>query len=84
MSAGALNALEQFKTLEERIAMVLKKVGEIRKEKGKVEKDLADARREIRSLQKEIEGLRKERLLVRGRVESLIETISERSEKQIV
>lgn len=84
MKAGAADVLEEFKNLEERIAQVLEVLKETREGKNAAEKELTGARRQIELLQKEIEALRTERGVVRGRVESLIESISELSEKQVV
>ena len=84
MKAGAADVLEEFKNLEERIAQVLEVLKETREVKNAAEKELTGARRQIELLQKEIEALRTERGVVRGRVESLIESISELSEKQVV
>ena len=84
MKAGAADVLEEFKNLEERIAQVLEVLQKTREEKNVAETGLTEARQQIALLQKEVEALRAARGVVRGRVESLIESISELSEKQIV
>ena len=84
MKAGAADVLEEFKNLEERIAQVLEVLQKTREGKNVAETGLTEAQQQIALLQKEIEALRAARGVVRGRVESLIESISEPSEKQIV
>ena len=84
MKAGAADVLEEFKNLEERIAQVLEVLQKTREEKNVAETGLTEAQQQIALLQKEIEALRAVRGVVRGRVESLIESISELSEKHIV
>lgn len=84
MVSGPRDALERFRSLEEQIARVLEALQKARQENENTRKELASARRELKTLHKEIEGLRKQRILVRGRVERLMESISELSEKQVV
>ena len=84
MKAGAADVLEEFKNLEERIAQVLEVLQKTREEKNVAETGLTEAQQQIALLQKDIEALRAARGVVRGRVESLIESISELSEKQVV
>lgn len=84
MASGPLDALEKFKTLEERIARTLETLRKTRGEKKQIEYELGEARQQMKVMRKEIDGLRRERTLVRGRVASLIETIAEVSEKHIV
>ncbi len=84
MKAGAADVLEEFKNLEERIAQVLEVLQKTREEKNVAETGLTEAQQQIALLQKEVEALRAARGVVRGRVESLIESISELSEKQVV
>lgn len=46
--------------------------------------DLATARAQIKTLEKELEQLRRERDLVKNKVESLLETLSELNEETVV
>lgn len=46
--------------------------------------DLAAARSQIKTLEKELEQLRRERDLVKNKVESLLETLSELNEETVV
>jgi chromosome segregation ATPase len=84
MSAASKEALEKFKTLEERVGRILEALQQTRRKKGAAENELANARRQIELLEKDLDGLRKERGVVRDRVKNLIESIAKLSEKQIV
>ena len=84
MKSGATDALEKFKALEDHISQVLDLLRKTRGERGSAESALREARSRIKLLEKEISGLQKERTQVRGRVENLIESISDLNEKQIV
>ena len=84
MKSGATDALEKFKALEDHISQVLDLLRKTRGERESAESALREARSRIKLLEKEISGLQKERTQVRGRVESLIESISDLNEKQIV
>ncbi len=84
MKSGAKDALEKFKALEDHISWVLDLLRKTRGERESAENELREARSQIKLLEKEISGLQKERTQVRGRVESLIESISDLNEKQIV
>jgi len=46
--------------------------------------ELAAARAQIKTLERELEQLRRERDVVKNKVESLIETLSELTEEQVV
>ena len=46
--------------------------------------DLAAARAQIKTLERELEQLRRERDVVKNKVESLLETLSELTEEQVV
>ena len=46
--------------------------------------ELAAARTQIKTLERELEQLRRERDVVKNKVESLIETLSELTEEQVV
>jgi len=78
------NALDKFKTLEERIACAIDVIRATRLEKETLEQDLATAKRVVHELQGELEGLRKQRKAVRGQVEGLITKIAELTEKRLV
>jgi chromosome segregation ATPase len=78
------DALDEFKSLEERIARAIDVINTTRSEKETLARDLAAARREVRELQDQLDGLREQRKAVRGRVESLIASISELTEKRLV
>ena len=78
------DALDKFKSLEERIARAIDVIKTTRSEKKTLETDLAAAQREVRELQGELQGLRRQRKAVRGRVESLIAGIAELTEKRLV
>ncbi len=84
MKSGATDALEKFKALEDHISQVLDLLRKTRGERESAESALREARSRIKLLEQEISGLQKERTQVRGRVESLIESISDLNEKQIV
>jgi chromosome segregation ATPase len=47
-------------------------------------RDLAAAQAQIKTLERELEQLRRERDVVKNKVESLIETLSELTEEQVV
>jgi predicted nuclease with TOPRIM domain len=55
-----------------------------RQERERAETDLSAARATITRLEKELEQLRRERDLVKNKVESLIETLSELNEEAVV
>ncbi len=78
------DALDKFKSLEERIASAIDVINTTRSEKETLVRDLAAARREVRELQDQLDGLREQRKAVRGRVESLIDSIAELTEKRLV
>ena len=68
---------DPFEQLESKILRTIDAVKTTRQE-------LASARAQIKTLEKELEQLRRERDLVKNRVESLLETLSELSEETVV
>jgi len=77
-------ASEKFTELETRIVRTIELVKTTRQERDRAEKELAAARTTIASLEKELEQLRWERDLVKNKVESLLETLSEITEETVV
>jgi len=77
-------ASEKFTELETRIVRTIELVKTTRQERDRAEKELAAARTTIASLEKELEQLRRERDLVKNKVESLLETLSEITEETVV
>lgn len=78
------SAFDKFDVLEERINRTIDLVKTTRQEKAAAEKDLAAARTQIKTLERELEQLRHERDLVKNKVESLLETLSELAEETVV
>jgi chromosome segregation ATPase len=70
--------------LESRITQTIELVKTTRQEKDQAEKDLAAARKQIASLERELEQLRRERDIVKTKVESLLEMLSELNEETLV
>ena len=77
-------ASEKFTELETRIVRTIELVKTTRQERDRAEKELGAARSTIASLEKELEQLRRERDLVKNKVESLLETLSEITEETVV
>jgi septal ring factor EnvC (AmiA/AmiB activator) len=77
-------APEKFLELESRIIRTIELLKTTRQEKDNVEKQLAAARNEISRLGRELEELRDERDIVKNKIESLLETLSELTEESIV
>jgi chromosome segregation ATPase len=75
---------EKFAELETRIGRTIELVKTTRQERDRAEKELAAARSNITRLEKELEQLRQERDLVKNKVESLLETLSELTEETVV
>ena len=80
MPAGS----DKLTELETRIKRTVELVKTTRLEKEKAERDLISARSRIKNLEQEIEQLRRERDLVKNKVESLLENLSELSEETFV
>jgi vacuolar-type H+-ATPase subunit D/Vma8 len=68
---------DQFAELEGRILRTIELVKTTRQE-------LATARAQIKTLERELEQLRRERDLVKNKVESMLETLSELAEETVV
>jgi chromosome segregation ATPase len=75
---------DKFAELETRILRTIELVKTTRQERERAETDLSAARATITRLEKELEQLRRERDLVKNKVESLIETLSELNEEAVV
>ena len=75
---------DKFAELETRILRTIELVKTTRQEKDRVEVELSSARATIVRLEKELEQLRQERDLVKNKVESLLETLSELTEETVV
>jgi chromosome segregation ATPase len=75
---------DKFDELENRIARTIDLVKTTRQEKAQAEKDLAAARKQIGILEREVDQLRHERELVKNKVESLLEMLSELTEETLV
>jgi septal ring factor EnvC (AmiA/AmiB activator) len=75
---------DRFEELENRIARTIELVKTTRQEKAQAEKNLAEARKQIGDLEHELDQLRDERDLVKKRIESLLEMLSELTEESLV
>ena len=75
---------DKFSELETQIARTIELVKTTRQEKETAEKELAVARTNIALLERELEHLRRDRDLVKNRIESLLETLSEVTEETVV
>jgi chromosome segregation ATPase len=78
------SATEKFAELESRIHRTIELVKTTRQEKDRAESELKSARATITRLEKELEQLRRERDLVKNRVESLLESLSQFTEESVV
>jgi chromosome segregation ATPase len=78
------SATDNFSELEERILRAIELVKTTRQQKVKAEKELDVARNQIVTLERELEELRSERDLVKNKVESLLESLSELTEETLV
>ena len=70
-------AADKFDKLEARIIQTIELLKTTRREKDLLEKELAGVRRELLEF-------RRERAVIQGKVESLLETLSELSEESLV
>ena len=75
---------DKFDELESRIARTVELVKTTRQEKAQAEKELVTARRQIAALERALEQLRRERDVVKNKVESLLEMLSELTEETLV
>ena len=78
------SATEKFAELETRIQRTIELVKTTRQEKDRAESELKVARASITRLEKELEQLRRERDLVKNRIESLLQSLSELTEESVV
>ena len=77
-------AQDRFRELEARILQTIDLVRTTRQEKQIAEKELAAARFRIERLEEEIEQLKREREMVKTKVESLLDHLSELTEESLV
>jgi len=75
---------DKFEELEHRIARTIELVKTTRQEKAQAEKNLTEARKQIGDLENELDQLRHERDLVKKKIESLLEMLSELTEESLV
>jgi chromosome segregation ATPase len=78
------SAVDKFSELEARIIRTVELVKSTRMEKAAVEKELTMTRKSVERLEREIEDLKNERELVKTRVESLLDNLSEITEESVV
>ena len=76
-------AADKFAELEDRIVRTIELVKSTRKEKEAVERELGYARKQVSAMESEIEELKRERDLVKNKVESLLENLTELTEGPI-
>jgi len=75
---------DKFAELETRILRTIELVKTTRQERDRAETELKEARGTVSRLEKELEQLRRERDLVKNKVESLLENLSELAEEAVV
>ena len=75
---------DRFSELEQRIMRTIEVLKLTRQDKDRVEKELLNARSQIKQLERELDQLRRERDLVKNKVESLLENLSEIGEESVV
>ena len=75
---------DKFDELEGRINRTVDLVKTTRQEKAAAERDLAAARSQIKMLERELEQLKQERDLIKNKVESMLDTLSELTEETVV
>jgi len=75
---------DKFAELETRILRTIELVKTTRQERDRAESELKEARGTISRLEKELEQLRRDRDLVKNKVESLLENLSELAEEAVV
>ena len=78
------SATDKFSELETRIMRTIELVKTTRQEKEKADRELIAARIQIKNLERELDQLRRERDLVKNKVESLLENLSELTEESLV
>jgi chromosome segregation ATPase len=79
-----ISSTDTFAELETRILKTIELVKTTRQERDRAEKELTNARNEILRMEKELEQLRRERDLVKNKVETLLETLTELTEETVV
>ena len=79
-----ISASDKFAELETRILRTIELVKTTRQERDRAETELKEARGTVSRLEKELEQLRRERDLVKNKVESLLENLSELAEEAVV
>ena len=75
---------DKFTELENRIFRTIELVKTTRQAKERAEKELGATRSQIARLERELDQLRRERDLVKNKVESLLESLSELTEETLV
>jgi chromosome segregation ATPase len=79
-----ISSTDTFAELETRILKTIELVKTTRQERDRAETELTTARNQILRMEKELEQLRRERDLVKNKVETLLETLSELTEETVV
>ena len=79
-----ISSTDTFAELETRILKTIELVKTTRQERDRAETELTTARSQILRMEKELEQLRRERDLVKNKVETLLETLSELTEEPVV
>jgi chromosome segregation ATPase len=79
----SVTAADKFAELEDSIIRTIELVKSTRKQKETAERELGFAQKQILRLEEEIEELKQERNLVKNKVESLLENLSELTEGPI-
>jgi chromosome segregation ATPase len=79
----SVTAADKFAELEDRIIRTIELVKSTRKQKESAERELCFAQKQILRLEEEIEELKQERHLVKNKVETLLENLSELTEGPI-
>lgn len=80
----ATSAVDKFVELEARIIRTIELVKSTRQEKASIEKELTVSRKNVERLEHEIEELKQERDIVKNKVESLLDNLSEITEESVV
>jgi predicted ribosome quality control (RQC) complex YloA/Tae2 family protein len=75
---------DRFSELEQRIMRTIEILKLTRHEKERIEKELLNAKSQVKQLERELDQLRRERDLVKNKVESLLENLSEIGEESVV
>ena len=77
-------AADKFSELETKITRTVEVVRTARQERDRAERELLSAKSQIKNLERELELLRRERDLVKNKVESLLDNLSDLSEETLV